>query len=297
MSVPEDGDIKIALLVSLLEPATYPISEYIDAIAAASGDVAKAAEALLLPRVKSVGKRKAGTSIDSWLGRKTGKTVIGDEHHSEPPVVVSRTPSSPSKVGPPVDLLSVLRQSSPTKPLNIKSLPQPALLLTSQASIDSSNVPVTLLPSPLSPSLASALYLALMEESEQWERNRWFLAGKWVESPHTTTVYARKGDGYGELEGEESDARDAETQKDASKIKSRYYYSGTELSPPKVNPLALLDADVVKDYPILLRQAADLIEPVVDAAIRSRRRYPFEWAGDWKANVCGANRYDGASSG
>jgi hypothetical protein len=49
-------------------------------------------------------------------------------------------------------------------------------------------------------------------------------------------------------------------------------------------------------YPALLRQAAEMIEPVVDVAIRSRERYPYEWAGDWKASVCGANRYEGASS-
>ena len=39
-----------------------------------------------------------------------------------------------------------------------------------------------------------------------------------------------------------------------------------------------------------------MIEPVVDAAIRSRPRYPYEWAGPWRASVCGANRYDGAGS-
>jgi hypothetical protein len=39
-----------------------------------------------------------------------------------------------------------------------------------------------------------------------------------------------------------------------------------------------------------------MIEPVVDAAIRGRPRYPYEWAGGWQASVCGANRYDGASS-
>jgi hypothetical protein len=50
-------------------------------------------------------------------------------------------------------------------------------------------------------------------------------------------------------------------------------------------------------YPALLRQAAEMIEPVVDAAIRNRKRYPYEWAGKWEASVCGANRYDGAGSG
>lgn len=40
-----------------------------------------------------------------------------------------------------------------------------------------------------------------------------------------------------------------------------------------------------------------MIEPVVNSAINNRKRYPYEWAGNWEASVCGANRYDGAGSG
>lgn len=47
----------------------------------------------------------------------------------------------------------------------------------------------------------------------------------------------------------------------------------------------------------MLKAAADQIEPVVNAALSRRKRFPLEWAGEWRASVCGANRYDGANSG
>lgn len=58
-----------------------------------------------------------------------------------------------------------------------------------------------------------------------------------------------------------------------------------------------MKTDTHKDYPALLKAAADQIEPVVNDALSRRKRYPLEWAGQWKASVCGANRYDGANSG
>ena len=61
-----------------------------------------------------------------------------------------------------------------------------------------------------------------------------------------------------------------------------------------------MSADVkadMKEYPPLLKMAADMIEPVVNASLATRKRYPLEYAGAWRANVCGANRYDGAGSG
>jgi hypothetical protein len=241
MSDPEDNDTKIALLASLLDPVSFPLSEYLEALAAASGDVSLAAEALLLPRVK---KRRAGTSIGSWLV-KGGKRVDQVENNSDEVEEPRRKTlnGSPSKVKPAIDLLSALGQASPTKRPKVKSIPHPALLLTSQAAIDAHNLPVTLLQCPLCPSFASALYLALMEESEKWERNRWYLSGRWVESPHTTTVYARKGDWYGELEVDEHQEERAERGADErgkaevgySGGKPRYFYSGNELGTPKVS--------------------------------------------------------------
>ncbi|WVF67092.1 hypothetical protein IAT40_001837 [Kwoniella sp. CBS 6097] len=275
-----DTDTKIALLASLLEPIPFPFDALLEALQESHGDVSKAAEGLLLPRVKSSGKRKAGTSLQSWLSKpRNGKIARRDpdtaQRRQEEPIVVEDDhdvaanaiagPSQPSK--PVVDLLSKLRQapSSLTASTKPKAGPQPPVILPNQAAVDSHLLPLTLLESPLPPSLASALYLAMMEESESWERNKFYLAGKWVESPHTTTVYQRPGGGYGGAKG------------------ARYFYSGTELEEPK-------------PYIPLLARAADLVEQAVNRSLNSRRRYPLEWAGEWRANVCGANRYDGAKS-
>ncbi|ORY25822.1 hypothetical protein BCR39DRAFT_566183 [Naematelia encephala] len=271
MSDPDDNETKIALLASLLEPSTYPISDYLEALTAADGDVGRAAEEMLIPRVKSAGKRKAGTSLESWLGRKRSavsrvKETTDEERKTSAQSLNNDqdggTISTRSSLAP--DLMSILRQ--PTTPPKTKSKtknsPQSALVLTSQAAIDAHSLPVTLLQSPLPASLASALYLTMMQESENWESNKWFLAGKWVQSPHLMSSYARSGAEHGN---------------------AKYYYTGSDLGQ-------------FKDYPTLLKLAADMIEPVVNAALEKRARYPYEWAGKWRASVCGTNRYDGASS-
>lgn len=176
-----DQATQLLLLASLLEPATYPEDELVRALQTARGDLSRAAEDLLLPRKSS--KRKAD-SLESWVKRDK----------------------------PPLNAFSVLSDAGPSKP---RTAPQPALLLTSQAAIDKHRLPLRLLDSPLSSSFASALYLALMEESETWTRHRWYLAGRWVESPHTMTNYYQEGGGYGGS--------------------TPYYYSGKELPMPKVS--------------------------------------------------------------
>ncbi|EIW69031.1 hypothetical protein TREMEDRAFT_39338, partial [Tremella mesenterica DSM 1558] len=100
----------------------------------------------------------------------------------------------------------------------------------------------------------------MMEESLSWDRNRFHLAGKWVESPHTATQYVKE------------DTNGA-----------RYFWSGQELQSPK-------------KFPRLLEEAAEMVEKVVNEALDRKGRYSWEWKGKWKANLCGANRYDGAAS-
>lgn len=344
-----DHDTQLAILATVLEPATYPISELAQALRDSKGDVAAAAEALLLPRLKSAGKRKAGTSLESWLGKKRGGDGVevagakarqgvgkGKEDNSDirisggartgmisgngevagaevrqwvgkgkedkldngvngdsgtriapkdpydgvssisnalPPPLLSPSPEplkpSPSPAPlPPSKAKNAfhLLQSSPTPPKR-KATPMPAVTLATQSAIDAHHLPLTLLKSPLSPALASALFLALMEESEEWGRHRWFLAGRWVESPHTSANYYRLRGGYGELESEDGRHEEPEgggngadggegagshagkaasgTSEDRQEHgkgsrgenqRGRYYYSGSELFPPKVRP-------------------------------------------------------------
>ncbi|WVW79995.1 hypothetical protein I302_101968 [Kwoniella bestiolae CBS 10118] len=280
----EDTDTKLALLASLLEPLTFPFERLLESLNDADGDVGKAAEELLLPRSnsKSTGKRKAGNSLQSWLKKPKQEgtsdsikvdyeVVDGEDVESNAGPSVQPTKSPNPNPDRETDLLSIFRgpTSTSTAPSKSKTTPQPALLLTTQQAIDTHNLPITLLESPLPPSLASALYLELMEESEKsWYNNEFYLAGKAVKSPHTVQMYKYP------LTGEKGGAWEKGI---------RYWYSGT----------SMVD---IADYPPLLRKAADLVERAVNDSLSKRKRYPLEWAGEWKANCCGTNRYDGAKS-
>jgi hypothetical protein len=243
-----DTDTKLAILASLLEPASYPLADLLEALQAAGGDVAQAAEAVLLPRVQKAGKRKAGSSLQSWLGKK---------HTSSPSSITFRneearasSPSSPphkdvqgndwnidTKPKPsPVNLMNVLKH--PTTPEKAKNVPRPAVHLPNQRAIDVHSLPLTLLQSPLSPAMASALYLTMMEESETWERNKFYLAGKWVESPHTVCHYAR------DPPPTPSDVKEGEGSKEVELLegkegkKATYMWSGQEIAASRVSLLA-----------------------------------------------------------
>lgn len=217
-----DTDTKLAMLASLLEPASYPTDELLEALQGADGDVAKAAEALLLPRVKSAGKRKAGTSLESWLGGKK-------RHENVASPRLAPTPTEPTQRKPAVDLLSILKQPADMAAAGdkVKNAPRPALHLPDQSAIDSHRLPLTLLRSPLSPALASALYLTMMDESETWERNRFYLAGKWVESPHTVCHYAR--------DPPTMEEKDIETLQGKEGKKATYMWSGQEIPSARVS--------------------------------------------------------------
>ncbi|WWC87731.1 uncharacterized protein L201_002623 [Kwoniella dendrophila CBS 6074] len=277
----EDTDTKLALLASLLEPITIPFEKLLESLNDNNGNVSKAAEELLMPTPKKIGKRQAGNDLQSWFKKSKDSKIVKKEIiavneqddskicEMDAEVKLEENLGSfkgePSKTSNNVNLLSILRGRSTSNTIQTKAGPQPALLLTSQALIDSNSLPITLLESPLPPSLASALYLELLEESEKsWYNNEFYLAGKAVKSPHTVQMYKHP-------------------ESKAWKKGIKYWYSGT----------SMID---IADYPPLLRKAADLVEKAVNESLNKRKRYPLEWAGEWKANCCGTNRYDGAKS-
>jgi hypothetical protein len=221
----EDTDTKLAILSSLLEPATYPLEELLDALQEFEGDVGKAAEGILLPRVKSAGKRKAGSSLESWLGKKRAPISPNGKVHAAP--IKDETKPATKKEG--VNLLDHLKHPTTER---TKAIPRPAVHLTSQSSIDAHNLPLSILKSPLSPSFASALYLAMIEESTTWERNRFYLAGKWVESPHTVCHYSRDPSATGTTEAVEKGEEILEGKEGK---KATYMWSGQEIAASRVS--------------------------------------------------------------
>ena len=283
----KDQDALLAQLVGFLEPATYPIDELLSALDAASGDVARAAEELLTAS-PSVKRRKLHRDLAGWLSQKPRRSPVESprrrsiekaQKHELDEATIDATPAAKSGSSAAWD--SLLRRDAP--PPKSKTTPQPPIRLATQAAIDAHSLPLTILQSPLTSSFASALYLSMMAESAKWDPNRFYLAGKWVESPHTTTSYKRP-DAYEPHDIALHNGAVAVTvTKEVPERDPKWYYSGTELDAPS-------------DYPEMLRRAAEIVEPVVNAAIAKRGRYPLEWAGRWRANVCGANRYDGAAS-
>ncbi|KAB5594386.1 hypothetical protein CTheo_2163 [Ceratobasidium theobromae] len=139
----------------------------------------------------------------------------------------------------------------------------------------SQHTPLTMHPSVLPLELSCRLFHTMLKASEDWSRNKWWLADRVVESPHTTSFYARRGN---------------ETDYDWNEA-AQYWYAGRPTAPP---------------LPFLpeMEEACEYIEKVVNEALRQRPRYPLEWAGlegknshkvsQWRPNVAAANCYRGA---
>ncbi|KAG9081553.1 hypothetical protein FRC06_005508 [Ceratobasidium sp. 370] len=249
------------------------------------------------PKMGMAPKRKR--NLDDWLspklkagspiGQKYRKTPQAktqervcidlslDDSDDEDAVVLLSRPSSsstPSKAKPPTSLLSVLRDNV-TSTRKIQRLPP--LMLTTPALI-SRYTPLTMHSSVLPMELSYRLYHAMTKASEEWSRNKWWMVDKLVESPHTTSFYARRGT------EEDYDWTEA----------AQYWYNGRPTAPPQ---------------PFLpeMEEACEYVEKVVNEAIKRRPQYPLEWAGTsendrgeiprWRPNVAAANCYRGAKEG
>ena len=219
MDASEDTETLLALVSSLLTTITQPESEEIlDALVKSNGDPTTAAQ--LLERGKgseprpASRKRKRIGDLDNWLKSPASSGNIASTSQITPSqpnskrkvkFMISGSPSpskraqvSPFKHRPVVDLMSVLRQplSSPQS----KQPPRLPPLTLSTPSLVAQHTPCTLHLSALPPELACRLFYTMIDASEGWKKNKWWLFDRVVESPHRTSFYARKlkGDGDGE---------------------------------------------------------------------------------------------------
>jgi hypothetical protein len=202
------------------------MAQYFDALTRVDGDVSRAAEWLLVS-CESSGPSSmritAGTStirqkrernekgseygLSSWLQGGTGvKKHRGDErnvgNHSPPPPL-PRPPPKSSVGSPEKPLKSYLSVIQPVSPTGItdnqrtRAPPRAAIPLTTPKQIEQVLPSISLEESPLPPEFASALYLTMMEESKDWEKYEWYLAGRLVESGHTSRFFRLREDGMG----------------------------------------------------------------------------------------------------
>lgn len=131
-------------------------------------------------RIASEGNQERKICIDLTLDDSDDELCMLDN---------SEQPSSKPIGKQPVSLLSVLRDNTTSARKTKRLAP---LRLTAPAMI-SQHTPLTMHPSILPLELSCRLYHAMLKASEDWSRNKWWLADRMVESPHTTSFYARRG--------------------------------------------------------------------------------------------------------
>lgn len=284
----DDNDVLITLVDSLLDPGhPFSHSHILEALVERSGDVAGAAEYLKKIPSGSTGarvrvgegpstlKRKRKSNLDAWLKPSSTSTRSGTSPEpTEPPAQKIRLegtkPKSAISSKPVMDLMSVLRPPRSTEKKGPPKLPP---LTLSSPSLVAEHTPCTLHYSVLSPDLACELFYTMLDHSQSWKRNKWWLFDRVVESPHLTSFFARRTNGL----NDDEDWQEA----------AQYWYNGRATEPPSV-------------FPEPMERACRIVEQIVNDEMKKRKRFKLEWGApggsaqpEWKANVAASNCYQG----
>ncbi|GMK56622.1 hypothetical protein CspeluHIS016_0304620 [Cutaneotrichosporon spelunceum] len=277
-------DAALAELLSLLDPAPFTTDACVDALRRAKGDVAAAAELLLVggsacnsqptstpnPQAK---RARMAPSLRQWFKQPKSEqssvtpstsSVASSSRPNSPPRLAS-SPKSPPSPGVDRGASAAGWAALLSRPVTEKpTIARGTIHLASPAAVAAAKLPLTFVPCPLSPSFAAQLFHEMMAESAKWGRNHLYIAGKAVESNHQATGYAAEGEHWG------------------SDGPVKYFYNGSRTE--------------AKPYTPCLAKTAAMVEDAVNAYLDGVPRYPLEYRGRWRANVCAANRYDGAQS-
>ncbi|GJJ71923.1 hypothetical protein EMPS_04280 [Entomortierella parvispora] len=120
------------------------------------------------------------------------------------------------------------------------------------------NCPCTLIFNVLPKDLSNRLLKVMLEDSETWNRNRWWLFERMVESPHKTSYFADREDDLEEVAG--------------------WTYNGRKQDPPR-------------QFLPEMNEAKMIVRDIVNDLRKSRTIHPYEVQGPWKCNVAAVNHY------
>ena len=228
MEQEHDTDLLLAMLSSLLQSPLPSEQTLLDVLVECNGDVQTAAKLLqpvitagsspssprnigsLTPTTIPLNSRKRKrehTYLDRWLQKQS--TSESHQLLSSSAITHQTNPSSldiydsslsaknaetsfDSSMSVPklqINYTSVLRPPLSKGSTIPRQLP---LTLTSPKMV-AEHTPCSLHYSILPQELACSLFYAMMDESESWSRNKWWLFDRLVESPHRTSFFIREG--------------------------------------------------------------------------------------------------------
>ncbi|CAO3565084.1 unnamed protein product [Mortierella alpina] len=140
-------------------------------------------------------------------------------------------------------------------PSSLSHRPKPLVLYNPEDV--AKHCPCTLIFNVLDKDLATRLLGVMLEDSETWNRNRWWLFERMVESPHKTSYFV------------DDDVEDEVGQ---------WTYNGKKQDAPK------------KFLPEM-NEAKLVVRRIVNELRKSRTIHPYEEQGDWNCNVAAVNHY------
>ncbi|CAL1704966.1 unnamed protein product [Somion occarium] len=217
--------------------------------------------------------------------------------------------SSPSKAKPlsKQEFMSVLRPPNSTDGKAKASPPKHPPLTLSTPELVAKHTPCTIHSSILPTELACRLFYTMLDLSRDWDRNRWYLFDRLVESPHKTCFFVRQQtldspEWAGEMEEAtrfwSNQAFLCKIILDLMAFRLRRYNGAAEKSTPV--------------FPPAMEEACKYVERIVNEEMHKRTRFPLEWGGEppkssdedfaptdgkkiiWRANVAASNCYEGA---
>ncbi|KAF9903046.1 hypothetical protein EC991_004258 [Linnemannia zychae] len=146
---------------------------------------------------------------------------------------------------------------SSSSPFTTKFKPSKPLILYNPEDV-AKHCPCTLIFNVLDKDLANRLLKAMLIDSETWNRNRWWLFERMVESPHKTSYFAERDDDMEEVAG--------------------WTYNGKKQDPPRRFLPEMEEAKLV-------------VRRIVNELRKKRDIHPYEVQGDWNCNVAAVNHY------
>ncbi|CED83799.1 Oxoglutarate/iron-dependent dioxygenase [Phaffia rhodozyma] len=315
-----DTELLLMILCSLLPPSQeFSPEDLLRALVDHEGDPQLAARHLSnLADDRSIGKheqksKSQPTSVAQWLAPQqsssSSASAVSESKRSRadsPPVPSKRAalpPQLSSVIHPDLSIrFSPNSNINPTAPSSNSNSSLPLLTLATDHLRRKHLPAIVVPPSPLSSNLASALFLQLIEDSKTWKQLAYWIGSREVQSPHTTSFYvsSKNPPPY-------TPSALTETAKNCryhSSCSCDIYPIHQRLSDCLLSPRSIStghnmssDTPPPPQFPALLQEAADLLEPIVNASIQSRARYEGEWMGTWKAGVAACNRYEGGEEG